>query len=59
MTPDPETKDKDKKPLITDDRLISGVIGYATGSAIIGGLLGGDIIGGVIGDALEGDGLWD
>lgn len=37
-----------------DKFLISGVIGFATGSALIGGLLGGDLIGGFLGDALQG-----
>lgn len=35
--------------------LISGVIGYATGSSVVGGLLGGDLLGGIVGDLLEGD----
>lgn len=34
--------------------LISGAIGYATGSSIIGGLLGGSLLGGLTGDLLEG-----
>lgn len=37
-----------------DKFLISGVIGFATGSSIIGGVLGGDLIGGLVGDLLEG-----
>ena len=39
--------------------LISGAIGYATGSAILGGLVGGDLVGGIVGDLLEGGGLMD
>lgn len=35
--------------------LISGVIGFATGSTLIGGLLGGSLLGGLMGDMLEGD----
>lgn len=35
--------------------LISGVIGFATGSSIVGGLLGGSLLGGLMGDLLEGD----
>ena len=35
--------------------LISGVIGFATGSSLIGGLLGGSLLGGLAGDLLEGD----
>lgn len=35
--------------------LISGVIGFATGSSLMGGLLGGDLLGGLMGDLLEGD----
>ena len=38
-----------------DEFLVSGIIGYATGSTIIGGLLGGSLLGGLLGDALEGD----
>lgn len=42
----------------TDDQfekfLISGAIGFATGSTLVGGLLGGDLIGGLVGDLLEG-----
>lgn len=43
----------------TDDEfekfLVSGVIGFATGSSIIGGLLGGSLLGGLFGDLAEGD----
>lgn len=34
--------------------LISGVIGFATGSSVVGALLGGSIVGGLLGDLLEG-----
>jgi hypothetical protein len=34
--------------------LVSGVIGFATGSTIVGAVLGGDIIGALVGDLLEG-----
>lgn len=35
--------------------LVSGVIGFATGSSVVGGLLGGSLLGGLVGDMLEGD----
>ena len=35
--------------------LISGIIGFATGSTIIGGILGGDFVGGLVGDLLGDD----
>jgi hypothetical protein len=35
------------------DALLSGIIGYATNSAIIGGIVGGDLLGGIIGDILS------
>ncbi len=38
-----------------EEFLISGVIGYATGSSIVGGLLGDSLLGGLMGDLLEGD----
>lgn len=39
--------------------LISGIIGFATGSALVGGLLGGDLLGGFVGDIFEGtDDSW-
>ena len=38
-----------------DKFLISGIIGYATGSALLGGLLGGDLLGGIVGDLLDDD----
>lgn len=34
--------------------LISGVIGYATGSTVVGSLIGGSIMGALLGDVLEG-----
>lgn len=39
--------------------LISGAVGYATGSFLLGGLLGGSFEGGIAGDLLEGGGLFD
>jgi hypothetical protein len=41
------------------DVLLSGAIGYATGSALLGGFLGGSFEGGIAGDLLEGGGLFD
>lgn len=35
--------------------IISGAVGYMTGSAILGGLIGGDFLGGVVGDVMESD----
>jgi len=35
--------------------LISGAVGFLTGSAILGGLIGGNFLGGVVGDELEDD----
>lgn len=35
------------------DPLLSGIIGYATDSALLGGLLGGSLLGGIAGDALN------
>jgi len=42
----------------TTDLLLSGVIGYATDSALLGGLLGGSLEGGIIGDLLNGGDLF-
>jgi hypothetical protein len=39
--------------------LVSGVIGFVTGSSIVGGLLGGSFLGGLLGDFAEGtDDSW-
>ena len=38
-----------------DKFLISGIIGYATGSGLLGGLLGGSLLGGIFGDLLDDD----
>jgi hypothetical protein len=38
-----------------EDSLLSGVVGYASDSAILGTLIGGSITGAVIGDMLDGD----
>lgn len=42
-----------------DDLLLSGVIGYATNSAILGTLLGGSLLGGMLGDIFNGRDLMD
>jgi hypothetical protein len=46
-----------------DSFLLSGIIAYATDSALLGGLLGGNFVGGVVGDLLNpsdtGGGLLD
>ena len=48
-----EEKDEEFDPLT--GLLISGAVGYLTGSAILGGLVGGNYIGGVVGDVANDD----
>ena len=38
-----------------EEFLVSGVIGFATGSSVVGGLLGGSLLGGLMGDLAEGN----
>lgn len=38
-----------------DSTLVSGIIGYATDSALLGGILGGSLLGGILGDSVDGD----
>lgn len=54
-----DVKEKTSSGSDLSSTLISGAIGYATGSALLGGFLGGSFEGGIVGDLLEGGGLFD